>query len=38
MVDGRMQDDATVAQCRVVLELATMLAARDPELREAYGL
>jgi malyl-CoA/(S)-citramalyl-CoA lyase len=38
MIDGKMQDDATVKQCRVMVELATMLAARDPELAEAYGL
>ena len=38
MIDGKMQDDATVKQCRVVVDLATMLAARDPELAERYGL
>ncbi|MCW2666233.1 MAG: HpcH/HpaI aldolase [Frankiales bacterium] len=38
MIDGKMQDDATYKQCRVVLELAQQLAARDPELAEAYGL
>jgi len=38
MIDGKMQDDATVKQCRVVVELATTLAARDPALAEAYGL
>ncbi len=38
MIDGKMQDDASVKQCRVVLELATQLAARDPELAAAYGL
>ncbi len=37
MIDGKMQDDATVKQCRVMVELATMLAENDPELREAYG-
>jgi malyl-CoA/(S)-citramalyl-CoA lyase len=26
-----------VKQCRVVVELARQLAARDPELAEAYG-
>ncbi|RZS44269.1 beta-methylmalyl-CoA/L-malyl-CoA lyase [Herbihabitans rhizosphaerae] len=36
MIDGKMQDDATVKQCRVVAELADALAARDPELAEAY--
>ncbi|WP_250280928.1 MULTISPECIES: HpcH/HpaI aldolase/citrate lyase family protein [unclassified Frankia] len=37
MVDGKMQDDASVKQCRVVLDLARTLAARDPRLAEAYG-
>ncbi|HVK24656.1 MAG TPA: CoA ester lyase [Actinokineospora sp.] len=36
MIDGKMQDDATVKQCRVVAELADALAARDPELAQAY--
>ncbi|MDI5968433.1 CoA ester lyase [Streptomyces sp. SL13] len=36
MIDGKMQDDATFKQCRVVAELADALAARDPELRAAY--
>ncbi len=38
MIDGKMQDDATFKQCQVVLDLARRLAARDPELKEAYGL
>jgi malyl-CoA/(S)-citramalyl-CoA lyase len=38
MIDGKMQDDATYKQCKVVLELATQLAARDANLAEAYGL
>ena len=37
MIDGKMQDDATYKQCRVVAELADALAARDPELAEAYA-
>ena len=37
MIDGKMQDDATVKQCRVVVDLASSLAARDPELAAAYG-
>ncbi|GAA2971825.1 HpcH/HpaI aldolase/citrate lyase family protein [Actinokineospora diospyrosa] len=37
MLDGKMQDDATVKQCRVVVELADALAARDPELARAYA-
>jgi malyl-CoA/(S)-citramalyl-CoA lyase len=38
MLDGKMQDDATWKQCRVMVGLAEMLAEKDPELREAYGL
>src|SRR6476469_1848699 len=38
MIDGKMQDDATFKQCKVVLELAGKLAARDPELAAAYQL
>ncbi|GAA5105765.1 CoA ester lyase [Haloechinothrix salitolerans] len=36
MIDGKMQDDATYKQCKVVAELADELAARDPELAAAY--
>jgi malyl-CoA/(S)-citramalyl-CoA lyase len=38
MIDGKMQDDATVKQCRVMVELARMLSENDPELKAAYGL
>ncbi|MCA9529534.1 MAG: CoA ester lyase [Myxococcales bacterium] len=38
MIDGKMQDDATVKQCRVMVGLAQMLADRDPDLKKAYGL
>lgn len=38
MIDGKMQDDATFKQCRVVLDLARALAAKDPELAEEYAL
>jgi len=37
MMDGKMQDDATVKQCRVVVAMAELLAARDPELAAAYA-
>ncbi|HET6291548.1 MAG TPA: CoA ester lyase [Amycolatopsis sp.] len=36
MIDGKMQDDASVKQCRVVAELADALATDDPELAAAY--
>ena len=37
MIEGKMQDDATVKQCRVMVALARMLAENDQELRRAYG-
>jgi malyl-CoA/(S)-citramalyl-CoA lyase len=37
MIDGKMQDDATWKQCKVMVNLAQMLAKKDPELAEAYG-
>ena len=37
MIDGKMQDDATWKQCKVMVNLAEMLARKDPELAEAYG-
>lgn len=36
MLDGKMEDDASVKQCRVMVELAEQLAAIDPELKELY--
>ena len=38
MIDGKMQDDATWKQCKVMVELAEMLAEKDPELAASYGL
>ncbi len=38
MIDGKMQDDATWKQCKVMVELAERLAEKDPELAEAYEL
>jgi malyl-CoA/(S)-citramalyl-CoA lyase len=38
MLDGKMEDDASVKQCQVVLDLARQLAARDPALAAAYQL
>ncbi|HEX3910633.1 MAG TPA: CoA ester lyase [Solirubrobacteraceae bacterium] len=37
MIDGKMQDDATWKQCKVMVNLAEMLAKKDPELAERYG-
>ena len=36
MIEGKMQDDATVKQCHVMVSLAKLLAKNDPELRSAY--
>jgi malyl-CoA/(S)-citramalyl-CoA lyase len=38
MIDGKMQDDATWKQCRVMVDLAEMLARKDAELAQAYQL
>jgi malyl-CoA/(S)-citramalyl-CoA lyase len=38
LLDGKMEDDASVKQCRVILELARELSERDPELAAAYDL
>jgi malyl-CoA/(S)-citramalyl-CoA lyase len=37
MIDGKMQDDATWKQCKVMVDLAEQLAEKDPELAELYG-
>ena len=37
MIDGKMQDDATFKQCRVMVDLAQALADGDDELTSAYG-
>ena len=38
MIDGKMQDDASYKQCKVVVELAEALAERDPDLAASYGV
>jgi len=38
MIDGKMQDDATWKQAKVMVDLAKQVAAKDPELAAAYGL
>src|SRR3954462_10121837 len=38
MIDGKMQDDATYKQCVVMVNLAEMLAKKDPELAKAYEM
>ncbi|MET7248068.1 CoA ester lyase [Methylobacterium sp. EM32] len=38
MLDGKMQDDATWKQASVIVNLARLVAAKDPDLARAYGL
>ncbi|MGH2340502.1 HpcH/HpaI aldolase/citrate lyase family protein [Segnochrobactraceae bacterium EtOH-i3] len=38
MIDGKMQDDATWKQAKVIVDLARLVASKDPELAERYGL
>jgi malyl-CoA/(S)-citramalyl-CoA lyase len=38
MIDGKMQDDATWKQARVIVDLARLIAAKDPEQARIYGL
>jgi len=38
MIDGKMQDDATWKQAKVLVDLAKLVAAKDPELRQSYAL
>src|ERR1700712_3604768 len=37
MIDGKMQDDATWKQAKVVVDLAKLVAAKDPDLAATYG-
>ena len=38
MIDGKMQDDATWKQAKVLLDLARLVAAKDPDMGVRYGL
>jgi malyl-CoA/(S)-citramalyl-CoA lyase len=38
MLDGKMQDDATWKQAKVMWDYATLIAKRDPEMAAAYGI
>ena len=38
MIDGKMQDDATWKQAKVLLDLAKLVAAKDPEMGARYAL
>ncbi len=37
MLDGKMEDDASLKQCLVIVELAERLAATDPDLARLYA-
>ncbi len=37
MIDGKMQDDATWKQAKVISDLADLVAAKDPDLAAAYA-
>ena len=36
MLEGKMQDDATFKQCKVMVTLAELIASRDPDLKKRY--
>jgi malyl-CoA/(S)-citramalyl-CoA lyase len=38
MIDGKMQDDATWKQAKVIVDLARLIAEKDPEHGKLYGL
>jgi malyl-CoA/(S)-citramalyl-CoA lyase len=38
MIDGKMQDDATWKQAKVLVDLAKLVAEKDPEMARHYGL
>jgi len=38
MIDGKMQDDATWKQAKVLVDLAKLVAQKDPEMARHYGL
>jgi malyl-CoA/(S)-citramalyl-CoA lyase len=38
MIDGKMQDDATWKQAKVLVDLARLVAGKDPALASSYGL
>jgi malyl-CoA/(S)-citramalyl-CoA lyase len=38
MIEGKMQDDATWKQAKVLIDLARLVAAKDPAIGVAYAL
>ena len=37
LVDGKMQDDASWKQCKVMVDLARLIADKDPAFKTLYG-
>jgi malyl-CoA/(S)-citramalyl-CoA lyase len=37
IVDGKFQDDATWKQAKVIVDLAQLVASKDPERAAVYG-
>ena len=38
MIDGKMQDDATWKQARVIVDLARLVVSREPAMAAIYGM
>ncbi|MFG1464851.1 CoA ester lyase [Xanthobacter sp. DSM 24535] len=38
MIDGKMQDDATWKQAKVIVDLAKLVSEKDPDMAKVYGL
>ena len=38
MIDGKMQDDATWKQAKVIVDLAKIVASKDPDMAAAYEM
>jgi len=38
MIDGKMQDDATWKQARIIVDLARLVAAKDLDMKPRYRL
>lgn len=38
MIDGKMQDDATWKQAKVIVDLAQLVSAKDPQMAKSYSL
>jgi malyl-CoA/(S)-citramalyl-CoA lyase len=38
MIDGKMQDDATWKQARVIVDLARQVSKKDPDFAKIYNI